>query len=87
MVNKIKYIRERINDLYDKYFGVEDYQKFVVITRSRTGSNLLISLLNSKALNVNHFFDSSPRSWVIDVANIAIFDTASSLFSGNTAKQ
>jgi len=29
------------------YFGGKDYTKFIVITRSRTGSNLLMSLLDS----------------------------------------
>lgn len=33
-----------------KPFGNSDYQKFMVLTRSRTGSNLLISLLNSHPL-------------------------------------
>jgi len=30
-----------------RLFGHKDYQKFIIITRSRTGSNLLISLLDS----------------------------------------
>ena len=30
-----------------RIFGHQKYQKFIIITRSRTGSNLLISLLNS----------------------------------------
>ncbi|WP_299486054.1 Stf0 family sulfotransferase [Acaryochloris sp. IP29b_bin.137] len=33
-----------------KPFGHYEYQKFMVLTRSRTGSNLLISLLNSHPL-------------------------------------
>lgn len=32
---------------YDRLFGKEDYVKFVIVARSRTGSNLLRSLLNS----------------------------------------
>lgn len=37
------YFIKRKND----FLGNKNYEKFVVITRSRTGSNLLISLLNS----------------------------------------
>lgn len=39
--------RDYLFGLRNSVFGSKDYKKFIVITRSRTGSNLLISLLNS----------------------------------------
>lgn len=44
MLKKIKF---KIRRIHEYIFGHKNYVKFVVITRSRTGSNLLISLLNS----------------------------------------
>ena len=39
--------KERLIRLRDDIFGDREYEKFIIVTRSRTGSNLLISLLNS----------------------------------------
>lgn len=36
-----------LRNLYYRVFGSDRYTKFIIITRSRTGSNLLISLLDS----------------------------------------
>ena len=48
MKNKtLNTILYKLNRLKDAIFGSYNYGKFVVITRSRTGSNLLISLLDS----------------------------------------
>jgi len=47
--SRIKVIRYSISTFL---FGRKDYVKFIVMTRSRTGSNLLISLLNSHK-NIN----------------------------------
>ncbi len=41
--NLYKIIQRKYNDL----FGTKNYQKIIIISRSRSGSNLLISLLNS----------------------------------------
>lgn len=43
----MKIYNKIINNIKDNLFGSYNYQKFVVITRSRTGSNLFISLLNA----------------------------------------
>lgn len=43
----LKKIKRKILGLYRGLSSSSNYGKFVVITRSRTGSNLLISLLNS----------------------------------------
>ncbi len=40
-------IRKNLTEKRDSIFGNQDYEKYIVITRSRTGSNLLISLLDS----------------------------------------
>lgn len=37
----------RIKRFYTSFFGHRDYQKFVIISRSRTGSTFLMSLLDS----------------------------------------
>ncbi len=42
-INRIRITKTKTKD---QIFGKDNYGKFVVITRSRTGSNLLISLLN-----------------------------------------
>ncbi|MBX2828526.1 MAG: sulfotransferase [Flavobacteriaceae bacterium] len=40
-------IKKRVKGFFEKQKARTDYGKFVIITRSRTGSNLLISLLDS----------------------------------------
>ena len=44
---RIKKIRDFFLKKRDSLFGKENYDKFIIITRSRTGSNLLMSLLDS----------------------------------------
>lgn len=43
----IKKVLRGLRKRSQKYFGTKKYNKFIVVTRSRTGSNLLISLLNA----------------------------------------
>ncbi len=46
MINKL--IKSLLNHhLYDTIFSKKDYGKFIVISRSRTGSNLLVSFINN----------------------------------------
>ncbi len=40
-------LARRIKRFYTSFFGYRDYRKFVIISRSRTGSTLLMSLLDS----------------------------------------
>lgn len=47
LYNIKKSIKKNIVNLGNQYFGNYNYSKFVVITRSRTGSNLFMSLLSS----------------------------------------
>lgn len=48
MLSKIAIrLRDSLLRLRNSFFGHDNYKKFIVITRSRTGSNLLISFLNS----------------------------------------
>ncbi len=44
---KLKSLKDYIIKKKNSFFGNKNYTKFIVISRSRTGSNLLISLLNS----------------------------------------
>ena len=39
--------RKQLRDSYNKIFGTDQYQKFIIITYARTGSNLLMSYLDS----------------------------------------
>ena len=45
--NVLVKIKSYLSNKRDAIFGNTDYDKFVIVTRSRTGSNLLKSLLNS----------------------------------------
>lgn len=47
MKRTLSRIKQRLYQVRDILFGNRNYQKFVIITRSRTGSNLLVSLLNN----------------------------------------
>ena len=47
MKRSLRLIWIKLLDGFYRIFGSNDYVKFVIITRSRTGSNLLISLLGS----------------------------------------
>lgn len=47
-MEEITYILRKVkNNLIQMLFWNYNYKKFIIITRSRTGSNLLISLLNN----------------------------------------
>ncbi len=60
-----------LRNMYYRFFGTDDYRKFIIISRSRTGSNLLVSLLGShpriRALGemFNRLHGRSPQ-WVWD---------------------
>jgi len=55
MINTtVKKLQKIHHNIYSNIFGIKNYGKFVVITRSRTGSNLLISLLNSNPKIIAH---------------------------------
>lgn len=43
----LRKVKSNILKRYNQLYGNRDYQKFLIITRSRTGSNFLVDLLNS----------------------------------------
>ncbi|WP_251951760.1 sulfotransferase [Salinibacter ruber] len=47
MIHKVKNIKEKIKYFSLKPFGNKNYCKFIVLCRSRTGSNMLVSMLNN----------------------------------------
>lgn len=47
MKKALRKIKVKFETLLDNIFGRKDYKRFVIISRSRTGSNLLVSLLDS----------------------------------------